>query len=561
MRPTSLRMTGGASHVLRTLLKQPGYTLATIATLGLAVAANSAIFGAVHAVLLKPLPIEAPSRLVVCWAADRPRNLPVVELSYRTYQAWEAAAPSFAAMAALGSSNWTAVLDGNGDPARVQYAGVTASFFDTMGVRPLIGRGFEARDDVPNAGPVVVLNYGTWIRRFGGDHKVVGTSVTLDGRSHTVVGVMPKGFDFPRGAELWQPVVPVLAASSAQWKVDALSDVGVLFVVGRLREGATPATAAREIDRIAGTRKGEIVAPVVVTPFLDYLLGPVRAALWILFAAVGLLLLIACANVSALLLSRVTLRRREHAVRLALGATPYDLGRLWLIETGALSIAGGACGLFLSRWVAALIVTLAPDDIPGLSNVSIDLPVALFTLSATVLAAVLCGIGPVRQAASTNLADAMGDAGRSTSGQQSGRARSLLLTFQIALTVVLLVAAGLVTRSFIRLRSLDLGFDPNGVLTINVSPRAAKPSANEWFDDLLRQLATVPGVEATGAIYLPPLALGAIGEETAVLLDGQPDFDRRETGKSSAELPGRDARVLRSHAHRIEARTAVRRAR
>jgi hypothetical protein len=172
MRPTSLRMTGGARHVLHTLLKQPGYMLATIATLSLAVAANSAIFGAVHAVLLTPLPIEAPSRLVVCWAVDRPRNLPVVELSYRTYQAWEAAAPSFAAMAALGSSNWTAVLEGNGDPARVQYAGVTASFFDTMGVRPLIGRGFDAREDVPNAGPVVVLNYGTWIRRFGGDHKV-----------------------------------------------------------------------------------------------------------------------------------------------------------------------------------------------------------------------------------------------------------------------------------------------------------------------------------------------------------------------------------------------------
>ena len=518
--------TGGTRQVLRNLVKQPGYTVATITTLALAVAANSAIFGAVRAVLLNPLPIESPSRLVVCWQAAPSRNLPVVELSYRTYEDW-AAASSLAATAAIGSSNWAAVLEGNGEPARVQYAGVTASFFDTMGVHPFIGRSFEKRDDVPNAAPVVAINYGAWIRRFGGDRGIVGAALTLDGVAHTVVGVMPKGFDFPRGAELWKPVVPSLTASSSRWRMDALADVGVLFVVGRLRQGATPVTAAGEIDRIddeARTRgKATFGTQVVVTPFLDYLLGPVRAALWILFAAVGILLLIACANVSALLLSRVAIRRREHAIRLALGATRFDLARLWAIEAGALSIAGGAVALIVSRWIAATIVALAPDDIPGLSNVAINLPVAAFTFAATVAVAFLCGIGPVRHAAATNPADALADAGRNTAGQKSRRARSLLLTAQIALGVVLLVAAGLVARSFIRLRGVNLGFDPGGVLVMNLSPRDGTPSANKWFDNLIREVATLPGVQAVGAISLPPLALGAIGEETSALLEGQPD--------------------------------------
>ena len=276
--------TGGIRQVLRNLVKQPGYTVATITTLALAVAANSAIFGAVRAVLLNPLPIESPSRLVVCWQAAPSRNLPVVELSYRTYRR-------------LGSRFEFGGHRGNrlvelGRRARRQrragarsFAGVTASFFDTMGVHPFIGRSFEKRDDVPNAVPVVAINYGAWIRRFGGDRGIVGTALTLDGVAHTVVGVMPKGFDFPRGAELWKPVVPGLTASSSRWKMDALSDVGVLFVVGRLRQGATPATAAGEINRIDGearTRgKATFGTRVVVTPFLDYLLGPVRAALWI----------------------------------------------------------------------------------------------------------------------------------------------------------------------------------------------------------------------------------------------------------------------------------------
>src|SRR5687767_3529580 len=214
---------------LRSLLKQPGYAGAAVVTLALAIGANSAIFSAVYAVVLEPLPIAAPADLVVCWGADRSRNLAVVELSYRNFQDWAAGSRSFTSAAAMGSSNWSAVLEGHGEAARVPYTAVTESFFDTLGARTVLGRTFRPEDDVPNAAGVVVLNHGAWVRRFGANPNIVGTTVRLDDRAHTIVGVMPRGFDFPRGAELWMPVVPGLAASSARWQTDALTNVGVLF--------------------------------------------------------------------------------------------------------------------------------------------------------------------------------------------------------------------------------------------------------------------------------------------------------------------------------------------
>jgi putative ABC transport system permease protein len=512
---------------LRYLLKAPGYSVAAIVTLALTIGANSAVFSAVHAVLLEPMPVRQPDDLVICWASDRSHDLAVVEVSYRNFQDWATHSRSFSQVAAIGSSTWPAVWDGQTESVRLSSAGVSVSFFETLGVPPAIGRGFRPEDDLPNAPRVVVLSHRTWVSRFGADPAAVGTTIQLD-TPHTIVGVMPGGFDFPRGTDFWTPVVPILAESAKGWRTDALENVGVLFVVGRLREAVTPGMANDELNRLAdqleqGGAAHRFGTAVVVTRFLDYVLGPTRRALWALLAAVGVLLLIGCANVSGLMLTRVSLRRKEHAVRLALGATAGTVGRHWALETLILSFAGGSLGLVVSQWMARAIVVLAPDDVPRLADVSINLPVAAFTGLAVLTTALLCGAGPVRHAGTPNLLDALNEGSRSTPGTQTLRARSLLLILQIALAVVLLVAAGLVVRSFVNLRRIDLGFAPANVLTMSVGPRNPKPSANQWVEELLRRVEALPDVEAAGAVSLRPLALGPIGQETSVVLEGQPD--------------------------------------
>ena len=516
---TNLRMT------LRRLLKHAGYASATVLILALAIGATGGVFSAVYVILLRPLPLDAPERLVVCWETDRARGAGVVELSYQEFRDLQAGSRSFAEMAALGSANWTMVMDGRGEAIRLPFTAVSASFFEVLGGRPMLGRTFRAEDDVANAGGVIVLSYGTWIRRFGGDPSIVGNTATLDQKLYTIIGVMPRGFDFPRGAEFWTPVVPVLVGSSAQSGADALN-VGHLFVVGRLRDGVTHRAATEELDRVARNlwkdtpRFGSAVR---VAPFLEYLFGPVRSVLWFLFAAVGVLLLIACANISALMLTQASLRRREHAIRMALGATRLSLGKLWLLETFTLSVVGGALGLMTCRGITAAIVALGPDDIPGLGEVSVNLPVAAFTAGVVFLTALICGIPAIRQTNAASMLEALSDGARSTPGRHSRRTRSALLVLQMALAVVLLIGAGLVVRSFASLRALDLGFSPRGVLVMLVIPRSPKPPADRWFRELIEQVEALPGVTAAGAIFPPPLAIDKVGMATWFASEGQSD--------------------------------------
>jgi putative ABC transport system permease protein len=510
----------------RDLVRHPGYTIAAVVTLALAIGANSAIFSVVYAVLLKPSAIFQPGDLVISWERN-PAGSPVVEISYRNFQDWSAHSRSFSHAAAVGSSTWPAVLDMRGESVRLSSAGVSASFFDTLGVAPVLGRVFRAEDDLPNAARVAILSHATWVSRFGADPGIVGSTIQLD-RPHTVAGVMPAGFDFPRGTDVWLPVVPILAGAGGGQLQSPLEDVGVLFAIGRLRNGVTPGMAEDELNRLASEfqRRGGALRfgqAVVVTPFLGYVMGPLRQALWALFAVVGVLLLIGCANVSGLMLTRISLRRREHAIRLALGASRTHLARQWVVETSILSAAGGCLGLVTSRWIAQALVAIAPQDVPRLTEVAISLPVAAFTFMAVLTTALLCGAQPVLQVGRLNLVEALNDAARATPGRQSLRARSLVVVLQISLTVVLLVAAGLVLRSFINLRSLDLGFAPANVLTMNLNPRDATASANEWMRELLARVTALPQVEAAGAVSLRPLALGPIGSESPVLLEWQPD--------------------------------------
>jgi predicted permease len=429
-------------------------------------------------------------------------------------------------MAALGSANWTMVMDGRGEAVRLPFTAVSASFFEVLGARPMLGRTFRAEDDVANAGGVIVLSYGTWIRRFGGDPSIVGNTATLDQKLYTIIGVMPRGFDFPRGAEFWTPVVPVLIGSSAQLGEDVLTNVGVLFVVGRLRDGVTPQVATEELDRVASSLRigtPKFGSSVTVTPFLEYLFGPVQSVLWLLFAAVGVLLLIACANISALMLTQASMRRREYAIRMALGATRLNLGKLWILETFTLSVVGGVLGLISCWGITAAIVTLGPDDIPRIAEVSVNLPVAAFTAGVVSFTALICGIPAIRQTNAANMLEALNDAARSTPGRHSRRTRSALLVLQMALAVVLLVGAGLVVRSFASLRALDLGFSPRGVLVMLVIPRSPKPPADRWFGELISRVEARPGVKAAGAVFPPPLVIGMVGQGTWFMSEGQSD--------------------------------------
>ena len=299
----------------RRLAVSPGHTAAAVGTLALVIGATSAIFGAVYGVLLEPLPIREPDDLVICWDSDVQRDVKVVEVSYRTFEGWRARARSFSQTAAVGSSTWPAVLHAPDRSIRLASAGVSVSFFGTLGVPPALGRDFRAEDDAPGSPRVAILSHHAWVTFFGSNENIVGTTVTLD-EPMTIVGVMPADVDFPRGTDFWTPVVPVLASSGAGWRTDALKNVGVLFLVGRLRPGVTTAAAAAELDRVAHDleRDGEISrfgTGIVATSFMSYVVGPARAVLWALFAAVIVLLTVGCSNISGLMLTRVSERRRD----------------------------------------------------------------------------------------------------------------------------------------------------------------------------------------------------------------------------------------------------------
>jgi putative ABC transport system permease protein len=527
--PTELRST------LRYLRTHAGYAVAAIATLALGVGATTAMFSAVYAVLLAPQPIRDAGRLVVGWGLAPEISHGLVELSYRDVEALGASSRTVAPMAAVGASTWNAVLEGHGDPARLAYAGVSGAFFETLGVSPFLGRAIQPADDVPGGADIVVLSHHAWVDRFGGDRALIGRTLRLDGLTHTVVGVMPPGFDYPRGAEFWVPLAPGLVRSSVQWKTDVLANVGVLVFVARLRDGVALETAAEDLSAIGrrldqGRPSPQVGSRVALTPFVDHVVGPARQALWALLGAVVVLLLVACVNVSGLMLTRAAHARREHAIQLAMGASEAALARQWLVEAAVLAVVGGLAGLALASGLTSVMLALAPDGIPRLTDARLNLPVALAAVAATVVAAVVCGLGPMRLARRTHLIEALHESSRATAAARPMRWRTTLLVVQVALAVVLLVTAGLVTRSFQALRGLDLGFQASQVLSLQLDPQLPPARTNAWMQQLVDGLATRSDVEAVGAVYLRPLALGPIGQGTWVLLEGQPDTPEGAAG-------------------------------
>ncbi len=513
----------------RQLRRAPGYTAAALVTLALAIGAATAIFSAVHAVLLKPMPIREPHQLVIGWGTSAALNMKVIELSYLDVEDIGAATPAIGKVASVGSSPWTDVLegDGGGDPVKVASLGVSGSFFEVLGATPRLGRTIAPDDDRTTSARVVVLSHGLWTSRFGADPNIIGRSIRLDDVPHEVVGVMPPAFDYPRGAQAWKAIAPILGAVPvAEGRAPPLRGVGVLYMLGRLNAGVTPAMAEAEWTRALSMVQAQSFGPkydMAATPFLDYHVGPARQAMWILFGAVGVLLLIACANVSGLMLTRVSLRNRDDAVRVAIGGPRGAIARVWVAETAWLTVIGGGLGLLICQWLIGTIVSLAPEGIPRMDEVAIDWTVAAFSILTMAVATLLCAAAPIRHASDVNLIESLNDGSRTVAGGRSYRTRSWLLIVQIGLAVVLLVAAGLVVQSFSALQRLDLGFTREAVLRMKVEPRSTSVPVNEWIGELLARVRGLSEVESAGGVYLTPMELGSIGQGTWAIAEGQPE--------------------------------------
>jgi putative ABC transport system permease protein len=511
-------------YTLRGLTKNPGFALSAILMLALAIGANTAVFSVIDKVLVRPLPIVDADRVVVIWPRERANPTTIGEISHWIFRLWQQEARSFDALAAIGSVNWSMVLREFGDPTTIPVAAVSASFFPLVGTPASLGRTLLPEDDRRGAANVVVMSYHSWVRRFGGDPQIVGRRLILDDSGYTVIGVMPDGFDYPRGAEFWIPVVPVLDEASTP-TLNVLEDpsFGVLFVLGRVRHGVAIDQARAEVSGLIERHAGDAFVAgeeAVLTPVRDHIFGKTRPALLALAASVGLVLLIACANIATLLLVRSAARTHETAIRVAIGASRWRIVRQSLADALVLSILGGLAGVLLARWTISGLVMLAPADVPRLDAVRFDGRTLGFAWTACLAAAVLGGLFPGLHAWRWNVADALKLGGSRLTPSRT--LRRCFVVAQISVALMLLVGAGLVGRSFINLLNLDFGFNPTNVLTAEVTiPNATAVRNTAFYTALLERVRILPGVQSAGAIFLRPLEHTAIGLDASIFIDGQ----------------------------------------
>jgi len=508
--PSSLR------SLARGFLRSPGFVLITVLTLGLGIGANAALFSVVNAVIIRPLPYPEPERIVAVWH-DAPgiglRQFEQSDATYLLYRKYNHVLEDLA-IYANGSVN----LTGGQEPVRLTASGVSGSMFHVLRVPAALGRALQETDERPGAEPVVVLSADLWQHRFGGDRGMVGTTLRIDGVTRRVVGVMPAGFHFPQqDTQLWVPLTfDPAKLSGGNFNYDS---------IGRLRPGVTAGRAAKELSalvwRIPAEAPGSQITrgmlesshlSVLVHPLRDDVVGDVQRILWVLLGSVGVILVIACANVANLFLVRAEGRQREVAVRTALGGTRLDVARLFLGESVALSLLGGVLGLALAAAGVRLLVALRPQGIPRLDEIHVDGTVLLFTLALAIASGLLFGLFAVLRYGTPELVVALKEGGKGgTAGRERHRARNLLVVAQIALALVLLVGAGLMGKSFWRLRNVNPGFDSRGVLTVYLY-LANSDYSNLAVANLIQRLVAtvhaVPGVTAVATVTGLPLGGG-----------------------------------------------------
>jgi putative ABC transport system permease protein len=493
---------------VRSLLKRPGFTAIALIALALGIGANTAIFSLVNAVLLRPLPFAEPDRLVWMWGnirngGNRASVSPLDFLDYRKQNT------TFEEFAATFSVPVHLNLTGDGEPERLTAAGVTGNFFRALGATPEFGRTFQLENEKPGSDQVAVLSYGFWQKHFGGDPGIVNKTITLDGRTCQVLGVMPQDFSFP-SAELWVPINFDISPGMKQRKAHFLRPIG------KLKSGVTLAQAQADTDAIA--RRLEEQYPDTNTGWnlrlvslREQLVGNTRPTLFILFGAVGFVLLIACANVANLLLVRAAGRQKEIALRTALGAGRLRIMRQMITESVLLALVGGALGTLLAIWGVDLLVTMSAGSIPPTAHVKIDATVLGFTLLISLLTGVLFGLAPALRTMKLNLSASLKEGGRTPGeGAQRNRTRSVLVILESAIAVVLLIGAGLLIRSLIQLQNITPGFDAHNVLTMRVDlPRekyATTEKTGSFFSQLESRLGGLPGVESVGLVSELPLS-------------------------------------------------------
>lgn len=510
-------------YAIRTLVKKPGFTLVAVVTLALGIGASTAIFTVVDAGLLRGLPYKSPDSLYHIWESTPQKEFAQREFSYPDYQDYLQNQVFEGVAAYTGGGG---IMSGRGEPERVFAPGASANFFNVLGVEPFIGRTFQPGEDKQGAERVVVLTYGMWQRRFGGDQNILGQVLTINGDPYTVVGVLPASFQFAlRNADLWRPYQPTDAQLSRRFMHGT-------NLIGRLKPGVSATQAQSELSVIAKRIEQEhnqshAGTGVKLVPLQEQFVGQVRPVLLVLLGAVGFVLLIACANVASLLLTRSLARQKEVAIRAALGANRWRVIRQLLTESILLSLVGGALGLLIAHWGVAALVASLPESqlnaLPFLKSLSLDSSILAFSFGLSLLTGIVFGLAPAIQSSRPDLNEVLKEGGRSAGGGARHRLRSVFVTTEIALAVVLLIGAGLMMKSLLKLLQSNVGFNPENVLTMTVNVPNAKYAEGDkqvaFFDQLKDRVESLPGVTGAGTVNILPLQGG---NTSRFYVDGDP---------------------------------------
>jgi putative ABC transport system permease protein len=506
-------------YAVRLLLKSPGFAIVAILTLALGIGANTTMFSVIDAVLLESAPVREPQRLVMVWENNYKRQRRTNVVGPANYIRWTEQNHSFEDIGTFIAFPFNVIV--NGQAERVRAGIASPSLFTTLGARPVLGRIFSPDEQQPGKDNVVLISYAYWQQRFGGDSSVVGKDMAFNGTPVKIVGVLPPNFDLIDKVNVWTTFTVRPQTRNSRGRS--------MTVIARLKPGVSLEQAQADMDVVASHTRADLPDfdagwGVTLVPFNEQMVGGLKSALYVLLGAVAFVLLIACANVANLLMAKASAREKEIAIRTALGVSRRRLVRQLLTESILLSLAGGAAGIALAFWAIEAVIAMAPAAFPGYTNIHLNLPVLAFTFAVSVITGILFGLVPALRASRTDPQEALKEGGRAIGSPGRQRVRNVLVVAEAATALILLVGAGVLMRSFIRLMNVDAGFRPAGVLTMEISlsgDRYGKPEAvAQFFMGAVERVQQLPGVTSAGAISWLPLS--GLGSATGFTLDDRP---------------------------------------